>query len=69
MGHTNSGINIFQVPLAELVKVDTSHVTISKMGMLCHYGFNTEELCRNQYLSHGHTGAQMTVTQVNMFSD
>ena len=39
---TNGCIDIFQVPLAELIEVDAPHVTISKMGMLGHYGFDTK---------------------------
>jgi hypothetical protein len=39
MGDTDGSIYIFQVPLAEFVKVDTSHVTIAKMGMLGDNGF------------------------------
>ena len=40
MGDTDGSIYIFQVPLAEFVKVDTSHVTIAKMGMLGDDGFD-----------------------------
>ena len=39
MGDTYGCIYIFKVPLAEFVKVDTSHVTVAKMGMLSDNGF------------------------------
>ena len=62
-------VHVLQIPLAELVEVDTANVVINEMGVLGDDRLDTHELGSHKQLRHEHTRAQVTMAQVDMLPD
>jgi len=61
MTNADGSIYVLQVPFAKLVEVNASNIVINEMSMLGYYCFYTHQFCCDKYLSHHHTGTQVTM--------
>ena len=69
MTNAYRSIHILEVPLAELVQIDTTNIIIDEMSVFRYYSFDTHQLRSHEHLSHDDTCAQVTMAEVDMLSD